>query len=58
MRRGANSCLIIGLLVAVAHVPAALAAVAECTGDCNGDDVVSVNELVAGVNNLLNGCPG
>ena len=53
MRRGANSCLIIGLLVAVAHVPAALAAVAECTGDCNGDDVVSVNELVAGVNIAL-----
>jgi hypothetical protein len=33
--------------------------VSTCTaGDANGDSEVTVNEIVAGVNNALNGCGG
>jgi hypothetical protein len=28
-----------------------------CCGDCNGDGNISVDEIIAGVNNDLNGCP-
>lgn len=30
----------------------------SCPGDVNGDRVVTVNELIAGVNSALNGCGG
>lgn len=30
---------------------------AQCCGDCDGSGQVAINELVAGVNNLLQGCP-
>ena len=26
-------------------------------GDANGDGAITINEIVAGVNNALNGCP-
>lgn len=29
-----------------------------CCGDCNGDRIVTVDELVTAVNYLLTGCPG
>ena len=48
MGRRIRSWVTAALLVAVA-----LPALAECTGDCNGDGVVAVNELVAGVNIAL-----
>jgi hypothetical protein len=28
-----------------------------CCGDCNGDGMVSINELITAVNNALDGCP-
>jgi hypothetical protein len=30
---------------------------APCCGDCNGDGVVAINELIKAVNNSLDGCP-
>ena len=27
-------------------------------GDANGDGEITVNEIITGVNNTLNGCPG
>jgi hypothetical protein len=29
----------------------------SCVGDCNGDGMVAINELISAVNNALNGCP-
>ena len=34
------------------------APVSACmAGDANGDGEITINEIVAGVNNALNGCP-
>jgi hypothetical protein len=34
-------------------------AVSTCPSfDTNGDEMVAINELIAGVNSLLNGCAG
>lgn len=60
VRRGRSSRLVLLLLLA-ATVPLVLAgATAEggskppsCTGDCNGDDLVTIDELVAGVDLAL-----
>ncbi len=41
----------LAFLIAVSAIP--LPAVARCGGDCNGDGVVSINELIRGVNLAL-----
>ena len=41
----------------IAFAPARLLAEAPCTGDCNGDGSVTVNEIVALVRILLNKVP-
>jgi hypothetical protein len=41
----------------IAFAPARLLAEAPCTGDCNGDGSVTVNEVVALVRTLLNEVP-
>jgi cysteine-rich repeat protein len=40
------------LLIGVAH-----SAEAQCTGDCNGDGTVAINELITGVNIALGSTP-
>ena len=37
--------------------PTATASAPLCCGDCNGDGVVGINELIKAVNNALDGCP-
>lgn len=46
--RGARLSLLL-LAVAAGRPVAALGGLGECAGDCNGDELVSVDELVAGV---------
>ena len=38
-------------------IPAASSGATACCGDCNGDDKLTVDELVTSVNYALNGCP-
>ena len=42
---------------AVTATPTMISAPAACCGDCNADGEVRVEELISGVNRLLNGCP-
>jgi len=45
-------------LIQMANIALGSAAVSTCTaGDANSDGMITVNEIVAGVNNALNGCP-
>jgi dienelactone hydrolase len=53
--RGVLSAIV---LAATAMVCASSAAVAGCVGDCNGDEVVTVDELVIGVQQALTGNAG
>jgi hypothetical protein len=56
MRRVTNRCRTVALFCVVARLTSARAVLATdepCTGDCNGDGVVTVNEIVAGVNIAL-----
>ena len=45
----------IAALATLALLPAA--ADAQCTGDCNENNVVAINELIAAVNAAQTGCP-
>jgi hypothetical protein len=46
------------LLTAV-NIALGTSPVEQCPAfDANGDGAVTVNEILAGVNNALNGCPG
>ena len=62
-RNGADVGLRLGLLVLLLHVgasalpPTATAGDTACVGDCNGDGVVTVNELITGVNIALGSLP-
>ena len=47
----------IGALTLVGLAALPLRASARCTGDCNDDRSVEINELIIGVNNALDGCP-
>lgn len=48
--------MLLALLALVLLSPALVTA--QCCGDCNGDGMVAINELVTAVNNALNGCGG
>lgn len=39
------------------HVITAQQGAAACCGDCNRDGTISIDEIITGVNNDLNGCP-
>lgn len=39
------------------HVVAAQQGAAACCGDCNADGSITIDEILTGVNNGLNGCP-
>ena len=44
-------------LITMVNIALGTANVSLCTaGDANGDGTITVNEIIAGVNNALNGC--
>lgn len=53
----ASLIAIVGLVAGGAHAQGGIDANGQCVGDANGDAEVTVDELVAAVNNSLNGCP-
>src|SRR5271169_5182301 len=55
-----DACFITAQLILVAVLVCAMAgsARAQCCGDCNGDGMVTINELITAVNNALSGCGG
>lgn len=46
----------VAVLLAVLTWSFAIPARAQCCGDCNGDGMVTINELITAVNNALLGC--
>ena len=45
-------------LITMVNIALRNADISTCTaGDANGDGSIEINEIVAGVNNALNGCP-
>ncbi|MFQ5665153.1 MAG: hypothetical protein ACE5I7_01850 [Candidatus Binatia bacterium] len=57
-RPGVLMALVLSALVALAGVRPATGHLAElCAGDCNGDDIVTVDELITGINMALTKVP-